>query len=71
MTEHQRRIYNKLLYRRAQLSNFICLAELPLIGNGIDGMCSIKDYVMIDAATDLAYKTIIEIDKEIENLFGK
>lgn len=70
MTEHQRRRYNRLLYRRAQLANFIYLTELPLISDGIGGLCSIKDYVMLDTVTELAYRTIVEIDKEIENLFN-
>lgn len=68
MKNQQRQQYNKLLYRRAQLANFIFLAELPLISNGVDGLCSIKEFLMIDAATDLAYKTVLEIDNEIEKL---
>lgn len=70
MTKHKLEQYNKLLRRREQLANFIYLAELPLISNGVDGLCSIKEFLMIDAATDLAYKTIIEIDIEIEKLLN-
>lgn len=70
MTKHQLKQYNKLLRRREQLANFIYLAELPLVNNGFGGLCSIKDYVVLDTATDLAYRTIVEIDKEIENLFN-
>ena len=71
MTKHQLEQYNKLLRRREQLANFIYLAELPLVSNGFGSLCSIKECLMIDGATELAYSTIVEIDKEIENLFGK
>lgn len=70
MTKHQLEQYNKLLRRREQLANFIYLAELPLVSNGFGGLCSIKEFLTIDGATELAYRTIVEIDKEIENLFG-
>lgn len=70
MNKERRIKYNALLRRREQLANFIYIAELPLVNNGFGDLCSIKEFLMIDAATDLAYKTIIEIDIEIEKLLN-
>lgn len=64
MTAKQIHKYNSLLKRREQLSNFIYLAELPLINTDF-GLVSIADFVMIDKAVEIARQTIQEIDNEV------
>ncbi len=59
MTPQQIARYNALMKRREQLANFIYVSDFTIfVNNGI----------LLDAAVELAKKSINEIDSEIGNL---
>lgn len=59
MTQRQIARYNALVKRREQLVNFINVSDFTIFAsNGI----------LLDAAVELARKTIVEIDNEIAKL---
>ena len=59
MTQNQIARYNALVKRREQLVNFINVSDFTIFAsNGI----------LLDAAVELARKTIVEIDNEIAKL---
>lgn len=59
MTQRQIARYNALVKRREQLVNFINVSDFTMFAsNGI----------LLDAAVELARKTIVEIDNEIAKL---
>ena len=59
MTQYQIARYNALVKRREQLVNFINVSDFTIFtSNGI----------LLDAAVELARKTIVEIDNEIAKL---
>lgn len=59
MTPQQIARYNALMKRREQLANFIYVSDFTIfVNNGI----------LLDAAVELAKKSINEIDAEIGNL---
>ena len=59
MTQQQIARYNALMKRREQLVNFINVSDFTIFAsNGI----------LLDAAVELARKTIVEIDNEIAKL---
>lgn len=68
MTTIQRQRYNALLWRKEQLTNFLYLADLPLISDNNGNLCSIKDFLVLEAATGIAERTVTEIDNELARL---
>ena len=59
MTPHQISRYNALMKRREQLANFIYVSDFAIfVNNGI----------LLDAAVEVAKKSINEIDNEIARL---
>lgn len=59
MTQQQIARYNALMKRREQLVNFINVSDFTIFAsNGI----------LLDAAVELARKTIVEIENEIAKL---
>lgn len=59
MTPQQIARYNALMKRREQLANFIYVSDFAIFVN---------DGILLDAAVELAKKSINEIDLEISKL---